>query len=63
MESGFYNQDIVNQLDIHECKELADIKEIKHSLYATIKYLEGRESSIFQAVRARLPKIEGEEKQ
>ena len=53
---AFQNQDLIPIMSTIELKEISDIKEIKRSLCATISYLESRESSIFAAVRARLPK-------
>lgn len=56
---AFQNQDLIPIMSTIELKEISDIKEIKRSLSATIRYLSNRENSIFSAVRARLPK-EGE---
>ena len=57
---AFQNQDLIPAMTTLELKEVSDIKEIKRSLNATIRYLENRESSIFAVVRARLPKEGGE---
>ncbi len=57
---AFQNQDLIPAMTTHELKEISDIKEIKRSLNATIRYLENRESSIFAVVRDRLPKQGGE---
>jgi hypothetical protein len=57
---AFQNQDLIPAMTTLELKEISDIKEIKRSLNATIRYLENRESSIFAVVRDRLPKQGGE---
>ena len=57
---AFQNQDLIPIMTTLELKEVSDIKEIKRSLNATIRYLENRESSIFAVVRDRLPKQGGE---
>lgn len=50
---AFANQDVIKFLTTLECMELSNLKEMRRSLAATIDYLDGRESVIFQAVRVR----------
>jgi hypothetical protein len=53
---AFENQDIINLLSTEELRELSNLKEMRRSLTAVIGYMQERESGIFKAVRARLPK-------
>jgi hypothetical protein len=55
----FENQDVINLLTVDELRELSNLKELRVSNIATLRYFEEREGAIFKAARARLPK-EGE---
>jgi hypothetical protein len=52
----FENQDVIPYLNVEELRELSNLKELRVSHIATLRYFEERESSIFSAARARLPK-------
>jgi hypothetical protein len=54
----FENQDIINFLTTEELRELSNLKELKQSNIATLKYFEEREGTIFKVVRARIANTE-----
>jgi hypothetical protein len=56
----FENQDIIHLLTTEELRELSNLKELRVSNIATLRYFEEREGVIFKAARARV--TEGGEK-
>lgn len=53
---AFENQDIIKFLTTKELQDLSNFKEMRRSLALIIRHFEEKESTIFQAVRARVPK-------
>jgi len=52
----FQNQDVIPYLTTEELRELSNLKELRVSNIATLRYFEEREGAIFKAARARVPK-------
>jgi len=52
----FDNQDVIPYLTTEDLRELSNLKELRISNAATLRYFEEREVAIFKAARARLPK-------
>ena len=52
----FANQDVIPFLTTDELRELSNLKELRVSNAATLRYFEEREGAIFKAARARVPK-------
>lgn len=54
-DDRFQNQDVIPFLTTEELRELSNLKELKLSGIAALRYFEEREGVIFKAARARVP--------
>lgn len=54
----FKNQDVIPYLTTEELRELSNLKELKRSNIATLRYFEEREGTIFTMARARIANTE-----
>jgi len=51
----FENQDVIPFLTMEELRELSNLKELRVSNIATLRYFEEREGVIFKQARTRIP--------